>query len=100
MRYVNRYTIGAVACIVLLFFLSMRSGFERAYVKERNEILAAMDATSKEYSEKAGMLLKERSHCSLATEIEAELTRLQEINSTRRRQLTHMDTLAGNLPKE
>ncbi len=78
----------------------MLFGAEKAYVKERNSILSAMDATSAEYQEKAGMLLKERSHCSLAGEIEAELTRLQEINAVRRRQLTHLDTIAGNLPKE
>ncbi len=94
------YTIGAVCAVAAIFFFSAGNGAEKAYLKERNEILAAMDATSKEYAAKAEMLLKERSHCSLAGEIEAELARLQETNAARRRQLSHMDTISGVVAKK
>ena len=94
------YTIGAIACVCILFALGLRSGATNAYAKERATILEQIDATSLEYQNKATMLLQERSHCSLSKEIEAELTRLQEINAARRRQLQHIDAIAGTLPLE
>lgn len=96
------YIIGSSFLILSLFMIGLLSGAERAYVKERNDILSAMDQTSKEYTLKAELLLKERSHCSMASEIEKELTRLQEINNARRNQLSLMDSITGNaeLPNE
>lgn len=81
--------------VVVFFALGILSNSTNDYYSRAKTIVRQMAANSQAYAETSETLLQERAHCSIADEIQIQLTKLQATNASLRRELELM-----NLPSK
>lgn len=100
----NKYTYIIGSVIVAMFlFAGMAAGAKTAINERASDIEKQIKSletlisiTSEAYEQRAEAARKHRTHCSIAEDIEQELTDMQSQNSARRRQLKLLNSI---LPK-